>query len=1010
MKKVITVLLLPFVLAATPVYEWKFNQADGNKIIAAQAETRVGLYGRLADDGGVLCNKKDTCRSNYFPPKYEDFTVNVKFKVDTDKRNSGGNTLFAVAFHSWNRRQMSLAITPDNELLFEYRNVDLKNTKNVIKAIKCKSEKLKIEANKEYHATLTSKSGGDLKIYLDGKLVAGTADSIGLNDGYIGKIPSGYPLLYLGRDPRYPDRVARPLNGKITYFCIEKGIKEPAVKTDPAGHLLINENSGKNFSAPFQLPDRPGKLLGSFVKPEAKFIKAAATVACELKNDMLTVKFHCPVAEGTKVVTNRDLWSNDNVEFFIRPDVKKDVYYHYAADAKGNTYAGKCAAQTVKFDSKFTVKSKITDSFFEITMQIPAAEFAELPIADGTMMTANFNRMGKTSGGSSGWKLTGSSHHNKDAFGTVIFGSRQAYFQRQLKSVTERFSKINAPAEKKAECQKQLETLRKNVIAKGDDAKSFDILKHEFSKLETAFVQLALAGKNILIRQTDTLSNMLKPGITAAALTELKDSMPLNSSIKIPIVISNLTDKPFMGQLKATASDEAAKIKDFRRLPKNDLTRAITLFHSLELKNEAGTVNYDPIVPLHLNTIINIPPYQNIIVYINIDSSKMKVGKHKAVMMLKPSYAGFAAEKFNLEIDVKDVDLSKVYCDSINYTHVHYRTRGANDILRFLAQAGQNVIYMGVPGQLRMYPEVKADGTIGKCDFSRYDAMIDDFVAAGMPLERVKLGFFLAWDVWGFKNCGLMHKNFPKAVKLYFAEMTSHFQKKYGIGLDRIIFSTIDEPSGKISDKKSSMYKAWLAAKIIKEANPKYLTKTNPLPSQLVKGIDEDLPELMKYYDILEIYRPMFTDKLAKKLLANGKKIWTYGIYGTTTAPAVYRGDLWKNMRDGAESAASYWHLEDHAGGDGLCSIDGERSRADYGSLFADYDYGTVISSRRFEAHRQGLEDYKLFRYCKNRVRKGSAEEKKLFDIVKRGANGSIYDMDSCRRELLDFAASLPRR
>lgn len=1006
--KITAMLFLPLILAAAPVYEWKFDKANGNKIVASQLEKNVSMWGKLNESGGVRCNTKDVCRTGFFPPKYEDFTVNVKFKLDSDKRSRGGNTIFAVAFHSWNRRQMSLAVTPGNELLFEYRNVDLANTKKIIKSLKCKSAKLVFEANREYHVTLTSKTKGDLKIYLDGKLVAGTTDSIGFNDGYIGKIPAGYPLLYLGRDPRYPEVIARPLNGTITYLRIEKGIKEPVVKADTAGHLLITDDSLKNFSTPFQLPDRPGKMLGSFVRPEEKFIKGAATVACELKNDILTVKFHCPVAEGTKIVSNRSLWSNDNVEFFVRPDITKPVYYHYAADAKGNTYAEKCEGQNRKINSKFTVEAVVKKDSFDIEMKIPVSEFAAVPITDGTLMTANFNRYGKTSGGSSGWKLTGASHHNIEAFGKIVFGSRKAYFMKKIADAEKRFASIKAPENKRAEVKKQLENLKKAVASKGDDAKSFDLLEHEFEKVDTAFIQLALAGKSILIWKTDTLSNMIRPGMTATALTAVKDSMPLNTMIKIPVVISNLTDKPFMGQLKATASDAAARIKDFRRLPQNELTKAVKLYHSLELKNESETVNYDPVVPLHLNTLVTIPAYSNIIVYIEIDSSKLSVGKHSAVMLLKPSYANFTLEKFNLEIDVKNVDLGKVHCDLFNYTHAHYRTNGVNDILRFLVKANQNMIFMGVPGQLKLYPTVNSDGSIGKCDFRKYDSMIDAYIAAGMPLKRIKLLFFLAWDYgWTFKGCSLFHKNFPKAAKSYLAELTSHIQKKYSIGLDRIIFYTVDEPSGKIADKKSSMYKAWYSAKIIKEANPKYLTMTNPLPRQLAKGIDDDLPELMKYYDIIEIYRPQYTAKLGQTLLKNKKTIWTYGIYGVSVSPAVYRADLWKNMRDGATSVAPYWHLEDNAGGDGFCNIDGERSRADYGTLFIDYNYGTVVSSRRFEAHRQGFEDYRLFRYCKDRIKKGSAAEKKLLDIVRRGAAGDMAAMDKCRLEMLNLAVQL---
>ena len=169
--------------------------------------------------------------------------------------------------------------------------------------------------------------------------------------------------------------------------------------------------------------------------------------------------------------------------------------------------------------------------------------------------------------------------------------------------------------------------------------------------------------------------------------------------------------------------------------------------------------------------------------------------------------------------------------------------------------------------------------------------------------------------------------------------------------------------------------------------------------------------KLLEVYDIIELYRPSVTPEIAAWAKNSGKIIWTYGIYGKTTAPDVYRREYWQSLRDGFSSVVTYWHLEAAAGGDGFNGNDGVQNRVDYGSMYVDYELGTALSGRREEAHELGREDYRLAKYCEKRLkqRNDPGLQSEYRSIIQQGASGSMAEMDAAYARLLDLAIRLNR-
>lgn len=131
-----------------------------------------------------------------------------------------------------------------------------------------------------------------------------------------------------------------------------------------------------------------------------------------------------------------------------------------------------------------------------------------------------------------------------------------------------------------------------------------------------------------------------------------------------------------------------------------------------------------------------------------------------------------------------------------------------------------------------------------------------------------------------------------------------------------------------------------------------------------------------------------------------------------TTIPDIYRREYWESLRDNFTEIITYWHLDSHAGGDGFNSQDGIRNRADYGSIYADHDMETILTSRRQEAHDLGREDFRLAEYCRRLLKQRNEPQlnRKFNAIIQKGASSGFNGMEDARLELLRFAEDLTPR
>ena len=1029
--------------AAEPFCHWDFEKIDNAKKQFVSTNGKFRLSARtMTDQGfkgnGIRLDDKHQIGIKLIDAKdWKAFTLEMKFKLDKGVDKSVGNALFCYCKHDWNRSQFLLRITKKNQLEASFNQ----GKPNPPGKFVVTSKVLKFEPGKFYTVRVASQDGGALKIWLDGELVAmKEKGSWGFNRLTVNQIPkSNYLFLMFGNDRANSEKIYRPLNGIADDIKIWNEFKEPDLigETSAAGQIsipLITEKKS-TFSGKFTVLDRPGKLAGTWVRPEQKFLDAAADAEIKLTEQYLIVRVKAPIAAGTEIDRNpKATWNGDVIEFFFCPDPKEGSYYQYAANVSGFKAAiSYTPTGTMKqgFKSGSSIKSVIFPDRWEAEFIIPRKEIGLNGNIDGKISTANFTRSGKSGGGSSTWAPVGNVFNTPSKFRQVVFGSYQAALLKKLAASRAEFNGINGKAEQKKAIAAELDSLEKLIRKNGNKAEFFTGLSKAIDRMAIRYTQLRFSGISNLIWCPDFIwGNDIAVSPISKPLAKISLVLPQNSFTYAGFVFSNLSSKPFLGQLKCFTqarfnrkkvyNDFNDYVRSYIKEDKSPVYGNVKFFEALPIATPG--IIYDPLLPLPLNTLVRAGAGESKPLWMRFSSQGFPAGKYNFVMVLKPSYPGFNRVEIPVELEVKPVDLATVKLDSVHctYTNCNYIHSGGvqKNLVRYLADSDINVINFGAifgTRRMQIYPKTDKEGNIlSYASYDMCDKLIEEKIRCGIARERIKLLCYLELPGYGMAGNRLRFNSpeWKKAFKSWILHFTEHMKTKHGITKDRIIFWTTDEPDGDINDKSSKMYKTYLSGKIIKEIDPGFRTMVDPSPFYQ-RGKDlSAYKKLAEVHDIVKFYRPEMKERHIAVAKSLNREIWTYGIYVKTTPPEIYRKEYWQSLRDGFTSMVNYWHLESHAGGDGFNSDDGAKNRADYGSMFMDMDMDTVLSSRREEAHMLGREDFKLAEFCRRLLKKkpDPVLQKELDMIIAEGASADMAGMEKCRLKMLDLAVKLQNR
>lgn len=1055
------VLTTSLLSALEPMYYWNFDRINpktgfplsnnGIQYYNAQVIERGGIN----NTNGILCNGK---KRNHIvlPLDYKEWTVELKFKLDRADSNVFRH-LFAYEHTSWNRARFLLYIDKNGRLTGDFFQMKMPE-KTVAKQFIFSSEKRPWQPEKWYTVRVASKSGGPARIWLDGEMVAGKDNALALSDLNDGKNYKWFPQVSLGCNPRDPGKPSTPLFGVVDDLKIWKSYEEPLAPSVSSGnnemqnYVMITEEK-KEWSTPFQNLDRETSQLGNYHKADDKFMKNASRAALRYENSTLHVYFQCPVPEDMKIEPQSEdsLWK-ECVEFFFRPDLESPVYYQFAAGANGKFEAMRFSAtgnQDKAFQSKAVCNVSRAGNGYSVEMQIPGSEIGLDKFEPGMAASANFTRTGASCGGLSTWAPVDSSFHNSERFGKLIFGSRKAYFSRCLTEMKKVFARQNSTGKPKAAMEKQFDEVEKLNNISGDNPACFNKLENQLENLRNSMTAMRFAGCSALIWKPDVWGNDIEVSMVTRPLEKISLVSARNSRVLYGFAVSNLTDKPFLGQIKLFPGKYPSKTNENSfsyDSAFHELFSRIRMQEGIPQMTVSGTTLYDAMVPLPLNTLLRIPPKSTVPLWMELSTADLPAGNYTGTLVLKPAVQGFALEKVPFEVEVLTPDLGKIFVKNFNYTyfgrsytfHEDLQKKGeVSPLTRFLADHGINFVYL--PDGVNS-PKVDKDGNIGPIDFTPIDRQFDDLIASGISVHELSICFYLAWDftwrrLYHYEEpakekgksrtsgkhippaCAFGTPQWDKAAKTFLKELVSHIREKYKLSPERIIFYPVDEPSGKIDDPKTKNHLAFKCGKLIKEILPECRIMVNPVSHKIDQEYLKNLKRYCELFDIIELYRPkMVTPETIKIVKEAKRELWTYTIPQKENVPEFFRRLYWENFRDGVDDVAAFWHIDQMAGGDGFDPYDSNRynrkNRTDYGTVYADFNFGKALTSRRMEAHFQGLYDYKAAKLCRQMLKRKENPEaqKKLDEIVSRAIQGDCETMAACRVELLRLAESLQNK
>lgn len=458
-----------------------------------------------------------------------------------------------------------------------------------------------------------------------------------------------------------------------------------------------------------------------------------------------------------------------------------------------------------------------------------------------------------------------------------------------------------------------LEKVAALPIVSQNDVASFEgyLLKTRATILKKKF-----PGKPLLIESVNPFTPLSPVRIPDAPFAEsLSIAMPQNGVGFGAIMVSNVS--PDTLSLSLMIDKKITKQPD------------ISIYHAPFIKSRAMKYVADPLVPVKDDLVLRS------------GESKVLVfetfGKEPGLWDLKLAVKGGSSlVTLPLRIEVYPIRLpDNLSLNGVNWAYLNFKPirDRKSAAVRDLFAHHINVIVIP-PDQMSVSSPVKAE------NFNSFEAYLNYHKGAS------KLLLFLGYNFPNWRTVNGKYEFMGDAWKLWFKDWYREIintAAKAGFAQSQIYLYPYDEV--REHDVSSfTMFIEW-ARKEIKGAQF-YATVEN----QKSLGI-------LPYIDIAQVGD---TDKINLKTISSRAELWLYRGVSKAGSPHLLRLMPWKAFSLGFKGAG-FWSYADTGWGDnpGTAWDDFDGKRADYAVIY-EGENGTIVSSRRWEAWRMGVEEYEL--------------------------------------------------
>jgi len=359
---------------------------------------------------------------------------------------------------------------------------------------------------------------------------------------------------------------------------------------------------------------------------------------------------------------------------------------------------------------------------------------------------------------------------------------------------------------------------------------------------------------------------------------------------------------------------------------------------------------------------ILIPAFGVRQLWVNVDVSSLAPGEWNSKIRLRTLEVESQEVTVNLSIEVWEAHLPKTQPLRLchwGYVHRSILKDQPDAALVDQVRHGTNVFV--ATGQFAPQARFDKDGNIvGDIDYTQHDEYVRGHSPWGLIL-------FCGYQGGLHGPAGRFTPVWEKAYKSWLNEWFNHLQQM-GLKYEDYALYPVDEPG--LYEGLVDNYVSW--AKPVRQVNPHVQIYVDPVAGATMS----DLQKMSDYVDIWCPNRVSFLlDKGAEKLAyikSTNKTVWTYECQGSVkhrSPLGYYRSQAWLSWHHGL-TGIGFWSYctSDHdpwyvpVGGDEHLLI---------------YQGKGVVTSKRWEAVRDGVEDYSMLVQLRDAVQKASNQPSK---------------------------------
>jgi hypothetical protein len=700
--------------------------------------------------------------------------------------------------------------------------------------------------------------------------------------------------------------------------------------------------------------------------------------------------YNTPTPEDLLASRDREVWTNDCAELYVNPSADRVNYYHFIADTLGQRYDA-LGADPYGYNPEWKTAAYKGDKFWSIEMAIPFTSLNSGTPKPGDHWCGLLARERQTVPELTSSNPTLGAFDSPARFGTWVFTSLKTYVQKQVASLQQEGDSWPAQmSSDKALWTKHLDALNVKVNAMDEKTvqasypaleSSLESIRKEADPLAVKALRISAGGKSFFVTKAHPYETFTGERMVSGEPAGPVDLTLLQDEWRdTAFNITNLTDAPITLRCTTRHGDEAT---DFGRLGLYGMD--VLWQQAYAVAAGDGAKVYDAIVPTAAGTI-QIPAGTTSQIWLSIHAPNNASGTTAGRIVIQP-IDGSAGDPLSLPIKVTTIPVSLTAnspLHSFTWNALTFPVEKYPELARAcytdLKTHGINLTMISNWRDLPR-PKMNPDGTYaGGLDFTK----LDNLLAASHGIIDE---YYITMDIWepdfyrkDYFGIDWNDPRLPAAFKGWWTDVLNHLESK-GVSLDKIFVNPMDESS----DERFTRIAKW-----VKEVNPSVKTIIDSHGGSI-------LPKTHDPAAMADVWMPHYTqyfDAIYKKniqMVRDAKlPLWVYyysesGNEKRMNPTARYLSKFWWAYENGI-TGVCYWAEQLY--GDPWYR---KPSGANYDTSLSYPTETGVIPSRRWQAWRQGWQDYNLLTLAKESMKRsgddaGIAElDQKVQDLVANG-------------------------